>query len=65
MMPLCEALTTLARMNSPHTKALAAVCAKVCRDCEATCKKHSQHHAECKACMDSCAACATECEKLA
>lgn len=65
MLPLCEAIAQLAMLDSPHLKALAAVCAKACRDCEAACKKHSGHHAECKACMESCAACATACEKLA
>ncbi len=64
MLPLCEAVAQLARIKSPHLKAVAAACAKACRECEATCKKHASHHAECKACMESCAACATECEKL-
>ena len=65
MLPMCRALAELTRLNSPHLKAFAAVCAKVCRDCEAACKKHQNHHAECKACMESCQRCATECEKLA
>jgi Cys-rich four helix bundle protein (predicted Tat secretion target) len=63
MLPMCEALVDLATLNSSHLKALAAVCAKVCRDCEAACKKHANHHAECKACMESCARCAAACEK--
>lgn len=65
MLPACAALADLARLNSAHLKAYAAVCAKICRDCEAACKKHANHHAECKACMESCQACATECEKAA
>lgn len=65
MLPLCQAVADLTRLNSPHLKALAAVCAKVCRDCEASCKKHQNHHAECKACMESCQRCALECEKAA
>jgi Cys-rich four helix bundle protein (predicted Tat secretion target) len=63
MLPLCHAVVELARLDSPHLKAAAAVCAKACRDCEAACKKHSGHHAECKACMESCARCAMACEK--
>ena len=63
MLPLCEAVVELSRLDSAHLKALAAVCAKACRDCEAACKKHSGHHAECKACMESCARCAAACEK--
>ncbi|MCU0696055.1 MAG: four-helix bundle copper-binding protein [Myxococcaceae bacterium] len=65
MLPMCEAVADLTRLNSTHLKALAAVCAKVCRDCEAACKKHQNHHAECKACMESCQKCAAECEKAA
>jgi Cys-rich four helix bundle protein (predicted Tat secretion target) len=63
MLPLCHAVVELSRLDSTHLKALAAVCAKACRDCEAACKKHSGHHAECKACMESCARCAAACEK--
>lgn len=65
MLPMCHAVADLTRLNSAHLKALAAVCAKVCRDCEAACKKHQNHHAECKACMESCQKCAAECEKAA
>ncbi len=65
MLPLCQALAELAVQRSPHLKGLAAVCAKACRECEAACKKHANHHAECKACMESCQKCAGECEKLA
>jgi Cys-rich four helix bundle protein (predicted Tat secretion target) len=65
MLPLCNAVVELSRLDSAHLKALAAVCAKACRDCEAACKKHAGHHAECKACMESCAKCATACEKAA
>lgn len=63
MLPLCEATARLAMLDSKHFKAMAALCAKACRDCEAACKKHANHHAECKACMESCRACAEACEK--
>lgn len=65
MLPMCRALVDLNRLGSAHLKALAAVCAKVCRDCEKACEKHAHHHAECKACMESCQKCAAECEKAA
>jgi len=65
MLPLCGALSELAVQRSAHLKELAVVCAKVCRECEAACKKHANHHPECKACMESCQKCAAECEKLA
>ena len=64
MLPLCEALVQLTMQDSKHLKALAAVCAKACRDCEAACKKHANHHAECKACMENCQRCAALCEKV-
>ena len=63
MLPLCDAVAELAMLNSTHLKAVAAICAKACRDCEAACKKHAGHHAECKACMESCTRCAEACEK--
>lgn len=65
MLPMCEAMKQLTLMNSKHMKALAAVCAQACRDCEAACKKHAKHHEECKACMEACQKCVQECEKAA
>ena len=65
MVPTCEALEALAKLNNPNLKAYAAVCAKVCRDCEKACKPHADKHPPCKACMDACAKCASECEKAA
>ena len=63
MLPLCNAVSQLSMLDSKHLKALAAVCAKACRDCEAAWKKHAAHHVECKACMESCKRCADACEK--
>lgn len=65
MISVCGTFAELATLGSPHVKALAALCAKVCRDCEKACRKHELHHAECKACGESCARCAMECEKIA
>lgn len=65
MIAVCSSFAELATLGSPHVKAIAALCAKVCRDCEKACRKHELHHAECKACGESCARCAMECEKLA
>ena len=64
MLPACQALAQLAVQDSPRLKALASVCALICRDCEKACRKHEMHHAICKACADSCAACAQECDKV-
>ena len=65
MLAACQATISLASAQSKHLPAMAALCAKICRDCEAECKKHADHHAECKRCMESCARCAAACEKAA
>jgi len=65
MLPMCQAAEALAIQGSPHLKALAAVCAKACRDCEAACKEHAGHHEPCKRCMETCQHCAGICEKIA
>ena len=65
MLPLCRASLALAIQDSAHLKALAAVCARTCRDCEAACKEHASHHEACRRCMESCQRCAQECEKFA
>ena len=63
MLPSCEALAALAVQNSLRLKALASVCAVICRDCEKSCRKHEMH-AICKQCADACAACAAQCDKV-
>jgi len=65
LLVVCTALQKLAGQGSPNTPAFARVAEKVCADCEAECRKHEHHHAECKACADACAACVTECRALA
>ena len=64
MLPMCRALVALAIQGSQHLKAHAALCAKVCRDCEAACKVHAGHHEPCKHCMETCQR-AAACEKYA
>ena len=65
MLPLCAAMEALATQGSPHAKAIAAVCAKACRECEAACKEHASHHEPCKRCMETCQRCGAACEKMA
>ena len=65
LLATCDATLSLASAESPHFAALAAVCGRVCRDCEAACKKHAEHHATCKRCMETCQRCAEACEQLA
>jgi Cys-rich four helix bundle protein (predicted Tat secretion target) len=60
----CDALNTLASVNSAHTGHLAKVVAMVCRDCQKECEKFPKIDV-CKACGESCKACAAECDKVA
>lgn len=62
---ICAALQTAANANSKYLPRLAALAKDACRDCAAECKKHADHHSQCKDCMDSCEACARQCEKFA
>lgn len=65
MLAMCRAMASLAAMGSRYAKELAPLCAKVCANCHAECEKHAGHHAECKACSDSCAVCEEACRALA
>jgi Cys-rich four helix bundle protein (predicted Tat secretion target) len=64
MLAVCRAVPTLVAANSPHLKAMASVCVKVCESCKAECDKHAAHHPECKACADACAQTVKEMKKL-
>lgn len=64
MLASTRALHTLASGGSKRTRDLARVCADICRDCEAECRKHPQHDV-CKACADACARMVQEWSKLA
>jgi Cys-rich four helix bundle protein (predicted Tat secretion target) len=68
MTAACEGLARLAswaESPTPNLRAYAKVCGDYCRDCSAACRKHADHHAPCKACMESCDACLKACEALA
>jgi Cys-rich four helix bundle protein (predicted Tat secretion target) len=65
MVAACQGLVKLASLQSKGTKKMAALCAELCRECEKACKEHAEHHKVCKECMDSCNACAKECDKIA
>src|SRR5262245_12555179 len=56
MLPVCTALSRLAAQDAKRLKELAKVCADICRDCEAECRKHEFHHVECQRCAEACAA---------
>ncbi len=59
-----HALASLLAANSKHATAFAKLCADVCRDCEAECRKHAKHPV-CKDCADACAKMIQEIAKLA
>jgi Cys-rich four helix bundle protein (predicted Tat secretion target) len=60
----CDAFIALASQGSSFTKKTAALCEEICNSCSKICKKHADHHKECKDCMDSCVACAKEMAKV-
>jgi Cys-rich four helix bundle protein (predicted Tat secretion target) len=61
MLAGCTALRDLALQKSAFTPRMAAVVLDLCRQCEAECDKHAATHGVCRACRDSCVACAKEC----
>lgn len=61
---VCRAMQDIALSESSHVAILSKAVLAICTDCEAECRKHAAHHAECKACADACVACADECRKI-
>lgn len=59
----CDALASLAALNSSHTVALAKTVALICEDCKKQCDKFPKI-AECVACGKACQKCADECRKV-
>ncbi len=60
----CEAFITLAALESSSTKKMAILCVEICKNCEAECKKHSEHHNFCKECLESCKTCIKEMQAI-
>jgi Cys-rich four helix bundle protein (predicted Tat secretion target) len=54
MQAICGAFSYLLAANSSYVSDYAAICARVCEDCEKECRKHEEH-IECKACANACA----------
>jgi Cys-rich four helix bundle protein (predicted Tat secretion target) len=61
MVALCGALRSIAAQDAPSLRALALVTDEACRTCEEECRKHEDHHAQCRDCAEACAACRREC----
>ena len=59
----CNALASLAAVNSSHVGAFAKTVALICEDCKKQCDKFPKI-AECVACGKSCQKCAEECRKV-
>ena len=62
---VCRALQSLASINSTFTPAFAKEVAAVCEACRKECQPFAAKVLECKASMDACSKCATECRKVA
>lgn len=65
MIALCGALRTIAAQDAPSLHALARVTDEVCQRCEEECRKHQDHHTQCRDCAEVCAACRRECAAVA
>ena len=56
MLSMCTAVARFAAFDAPRLKEVVKLSVDVCSDCEKECRKHEQHHAQCKNCADSCGA---------
>ena len=56
-------LGAAAASGSKHLKDLARVAMDFCKDCEAECRKHAEHHVVCKECMEACQRTIAACQK--
>lgn len=54
MIPVCEAMATLALSDSKNLKAMAQLCLAACKDCKDACEEHIDKHQECKDCFEAC-----------
>ena len=54
LVPVCEAMATLALSDSTNLKAMAKICLATCKSCAAACEEHIKDHIECKDCYDAC-----------
>jgi Cys-rich four helix bundle protein (predicted Tat secretion target) len=59
----CDALASLAAVNSAHVPAFAKAVVAICEDCKKECDKFPKI-AECTACGEACKKCADECRKV-
>lgn len=65
MKAVMQGLAAAAASGSRNLAALAKVAAEFCKDCEAECRKHAEHHVVCKDCMEACSKTIAACQKAA
>jgi len=66
--PVVSAMSSVVAFDgkpTDSTRALAAACAKFCRECEQACEPHYEMHAVCRECGKTCADCARRCDAVA
>jgi Cys-rich four helix bundle protein (predicted Tat secretion target) len=56
MLAVCHGTLVLALAGSTHLSQATSLCKAVCESCEAACKVHAGHHAECGECAAACRA---------
>jgi Cys-rich four helix bundle protein (predicted Tat secretion target) len=57
----CESVQRLAANESKHLKAMAKVCAEICKDCMKACEPHGKHMDICRDCANACKECIDVC----
>lgn len=61
----CQALHTLASVNSKNLYLFGSAVKQICNACERECRKHADHHVQCRDCADACVKCRDEIGRLA
>lgn len=56
MLAVCHAVARMAALESERLPDIVKVAHQTCDDCRIECEKHADHHPECKACGEACAA---------
>jgi Cys-rich four helix bundle protein (predicted Tat secretion target) len=64
MHAVMQGLARAAASGNARLPALARVAMEFCRDCEAACRKHADHHVVCKECADACVKTIAACQKV-
>jgi len=60
---ICSLAISAMTRNSPFTKEICKLCARICEACGNECSKHDHDH--CRTCAEACFACAKACAAMA